>query len=138
YDFSFSGLKTAVLYYLRDLPSTNNESGTNLRIRKLAKNSLFADIAASFQKAAIDVLVHKTMRAAKEFGAKSVILCGGVAANKALRKALGVRCQVSSVRFFVPDVKYNLDNAAMIAAAGYMVHLRGKKYKLAARGDLNI
>jgi len=131
YDFSFSGLKTAVLYYLRGLPSTNNEFITK-------RDSLFADIAASFQTAAIDVLVTKTMRAAREFGAKSVMLSGGVAANKVLRKELKAQSYKLKANFFVPDFKYNLDNAAMIAVAGYIAHLRGKKYPLLAKGDLGI
>jgi len=72
YRFSFSGLKTSVLYHLRDNPGAKKE-----------------DIAASFQRAAIEVLVRKTMRATEEFGAKTVLLCGGVAASKPLRAELG-------------------------------------------------
>lgn len=131
YEFSFSGLKTAVLYYLRDHTDANR-----------------ADIAASFQQAAVDVLVAKTIRAAKQFGAKSVLLSGGVASNKLLRKTLGKESEKIGCSFFVPDLKYNQDNAAMIAVAGYMTHLRKKsargrstmrgKYKLAAKGDLDI
>ena len=144
YDFSFSGLKTSVLYYLRDNPKTNK-----------------ANIAASFQEAAIDVLTAKTFRAVNEFNARSIILCGGVAANKALRarltkesKKLGVhphtkRGSTSSphgknprsgvgVKFFAPDFEFNTDNAAMIAAAAYMNYLRGRKYKLIAKGGMNI
>jgi len=161
YDFSFSGLKTAVLYYLRNkFPSTNNESVTNLRIRppallrppettscragnakragKFATNSLFADVGASFQQAAIDVLVAKTIRAAKQYRAKSVMLSGGVASNKLLRKTLKKESEKIGANFFAPDIKYNLDNAAMIAAAGYFAHLRKKKYKLEAQGNLGI
>jgi N6-L-threonylcarbamoyladenine synthase len=121
FDFSFSGLKTSVLYYLRDNPKAKK-----------------ADVAASFQKAAIDTLVYKTIRAAKEFGAKSVMLSGGVAANKLLRKTLKTAAKKIGAKFFVPDFKYNLDNAVMIAVAGYIVHLRKKRYKLAAQGDLGI
>ncbi len=121
YDFSFSGLKTSVLYYLRDNP----------RVNKI-------DVASSFQQAAIDVLVEKTLRAAKEFGAKSVMLSGGVAANKALRKSLKTKSSELKANFFVPDFKYNLDNAAMIATAGYFAHLRKKKHKLEAQGNLGV
>ena len=147
YDFSFSGLKTAVLYYLKGLASsTNNESVTNKRmrnkIRALAEDSLFvngaADIAASFQQAAIDVLVQKTRRAAEECAANSVILCGGVAANKRLRKAMERMASLIGARFFVPDFRYNLDNAAMIGAAGYLAWLRKKKYPLKADGGMEI
>lgn len=130
YDFSFSGLKTAVLYYLRD---------TNIRMRANDTNSTNkTDIAASFQQAAIHVLITKTLRAAKEFRAKSVMLSGGVAANKFLRRALSQEARKAGLAFFVPEFNYNTDNAAMIAAAGYLAHLRGKKYKLVARGDLTI
>ncbi|MEK9180571.1 MAG: tRNA (adenosine(37)-N6)-threonylcarbamoyltransferase complex transferase subunit TsaD [Patescibacteria group bacterium] len=138
YDFSFSGLKTSVLYYLRDLASTNNELSANKRIRKFVKNSLFADVAASFEQAVIDVLVSKTKRAAEEYGAESILLSGGVAANKHLRKALKRAAELIDVNFFAADLEYNLDNAAMIAAAGYFAYLRKKKYPLRARGDLSI
>ncbi|MBU6500217.1 MAG: tRNA (adenosine(37)-N6)-threonylcarbamoyltransferase complex transferase subunit TsaD [Patescibacteria group bacterium] len=121
YDFSFSGLKTSVLYYLRDNPQT-----------------IKADIAAGFEQAAIDVLVAKTRRAAEETGAESIILSGGVAANKHLRKALKRTAGIIGTQFLVPDFKYNLDNAAMIAVAGYMAYLRKKKYRLTANGNLNI
>lgn len=127
YDFSFSGLKTAVLYHLRDLSQT-------ARIAPRVK----ADIAASFTQAAVDVLVHKTMRAAREHGARTVLLSGGVAANKHLRTALHKSARKAGVYFLVPQAKYNTDNAAMIGAAAYINRLRGKKYKLEARGDLGI
>ncbi len=121
YDFSFSGLKTAVLYYLRS-----------------HKNADGADVAASFQQAAVDVLAAKTIRAAKEYGARSVLLSGGVASNKLLRKTLKKESERIGCAFFVPDAAYNQDNAAMIATAGFMAFLRKKKYKLAAKGDLDI
>jgi N6-L-threonylcarbamoyladenine synthase len=121
FDFSFSGLKTSVLYYFRDNPGANK-----------------ADIAASFQQAAIDVLIAKAIRAAERFGAKSVILCGGVAANQALRFATQRACKDRGQQCFVPPFAYNIDNAAMIAAAGYMDHGRKKKYPLRANGNLGI
>lgn len=128
YDFSFSGLKTAVLYYHRDHPAKGAAA--------TAKQKM--DIAASFQAAALDVLVTKTIRAASEFDARSVILCGGVAANKALRQKLGRAAQKVGVAFFVPEFKYNLDNGAMIGAAGYFAHLRKKKYPFRADGGMEI
>jgi N6-L-threonylcarbamoyladenine synthase len=121
YDFSFSGLKTSVLYYMRDH-------------KKISK----ADIAASFQEAALDVLVKKTIRAARESGARSVMLSGGVAANKALRSRLAREAKKIGCAFLVPDFKYNLDNGAMIGVAGYMAYLRKKRYKIEARGDMEI
>ncbi len=129
YDFSFSGLKTAVLYYVRDNPSA------------VATDAGRAGLAASFQAAAIDVLVTKTVRAARECGARAVVLCGGVASNKALRAALarGVRKAMGrECAFLVPSSSYNLDNAAMIGLAGYMAHLRGAHYPLRADGSLEV
>jgi N6-L-threonylcarbamoyladenine synthase len=130
YDFSFSGLKTSVLYYLRDHPLGKN--------KKNAEGITQADIAASFQEAALDVLVRKTVRAAKDFGARSILLSGGVAANKALRARLQREAKKAGYAFFVPDFKYNLDNGAMIGIAGYMAHLRKKRYTLAAKGHMEI
>ncbi len=121
YDFSFSGLKTSVLYYVRDNKKTKNE-----------------DVAASFQQAAVEVLTRKTMRAAKEFKVKSVLLSGGVATNQALRKNLERATRTEEINFLAADRKYNTDNAVMIAAAGYMDFLRKKKYPLKADGNLGI
>jgi N6-L-threonylcarbamoyladenine synthase len=121
YDFSFSGLKTAVLYYIRDNKNLSKEN-----------------VSASFQQAATDVLVSKTIRAAKEFGAKSILLSGGVASNKFIRKQLKKESEKIGCSFFAPQAKYNQDNAAMIAVAGYMAYCRNKKYKIEAKGDLDI
>jgi N6-L-threonylcarbamoyladenine synthase len=121
FDFSYSGLKTAVLYYMRD----------HARARK-------ADVAASFEEAAIDVLAIKTFRAVEQFGAKSVILGGGVAANKRLRERLASESRKRRVRFFMPKMQYNTDNAAMIGAAAYIQQLRRKRNPLVANGRLNI
>lgn len=130
YEFSFSGLKTAVLYYMRDHADAGNPGSAGLKAR--------ADVAASFQEAALDVLVKKTMRATKESGAKSVILCGGVAANKALRTRLSREAKKAGCAFFVPLFKYNLDNAAMIGIAGLMTQRRKKRYPIRANGALEI
>jgi len=102
YDFSFSGLKTAVVNYVRSHPEAAAE-----------------DIAASFQEAVVDVLVDKTMKAARSVGAKGVCLGGGVAANRALRQRLVAACAADGVRPFVPSRAMCTDNAAMIAAAGW-------------------
>ncbi len=126
YEFSFSGLKTSVLYYLRDHSSV------------VSRKSLVADVAASFQQSVIDVLVGKTIRAAREFGARSVLLSGGVAANKTLRSALADAAKKERMEFFVPPFEYNTDNAAMIAAAVYLSQLRKKKYPLRANSNLNL
>ncbi len=121
YEFSFSGLKTSALYYVRDNPKTS-----------------VADVAASVQQAIVDVLVGKTIRAAKAFGAESVLLCGGVSANRLLRETLKKESGKIGAKFFVPDFEYNTDNAAMIAAAAYIQHLRKKKLKLEANSNLGL
>jgi N6-L-threonylcarbamoyladenine synthase len=121
FDFSFSGLKTSVLYYLRD----------NKRAKK-------ADVAASFQEAATEVLAHKTFKALEKYKAKSVILAGGVAANKALRGKLETRAIAQKKNFFVPEFEHNTDNAVMIAVAGYLTKLRKKKYPIKANGLLGV
>jgi N6-L-threonylcarbamoyladenine synthase len=121
YDFSFSGLKTSVLYFFKEHTSAKK-----------------ADIAASFQQAAVDVLTAKTTRAAAAIGARGIILCGGVAANQELRTSLRRSARNMKIPFFVPEKAYNFDNAAMIGAAGYMAYLRKKKYRLSAQGTLNI
>lgn len=121
YDFSFSGLKTSVLYFLRDNP----------KVKK-------ADVAASFQKAAVDVLVKKTLKAADEFGAETIILGGGVAANKYLKNRLSREAKRSGVKFLVPRGEFNTDNAAMIVTSSYINHLKKKKYRLIAQANLNM
>ena len=97
-DFSYSGLKTSVLYALRENPAAN-----------------VADIAASFQAAAVDALIRKTIQALKQTGLPRLVVAGGVAANKLLRERLEADMPVP---VFVPPFKYCIDNGAMIAAAG--------------------
>lgn len=107
FDFSFSGLKTAVLYKLKEI-DLENDSDIN-------------DMCASFEAAAVEVLVKKTIKAAQEYGAKTVFMAGGVAANKKLRKDLEEAAKVNGLEFFVPEFKYCTDNAGMIAiAASYL------------------
>lgn len=105
YNFSFSGLKTAVLYYLRDNPLT----AKNYRLK--------ADVCAGFQNAVVDVLTAKTARAVKEFGAKSISLSGGVAANSALQEALNLKSEILNLKLFVPPFNLCTDNAEMIGLA---------------------
>ena len=104
FDFSFSGLKTALLYAIRD---DNN-------YKKRIPEYCFA-----FEQAVVDVLVAKTIRAAKKFGVSSVMLAGGVAANTALREKLSEEVKKLGLHFYMPELNYTTDNAAMIAAAGY-------------------
>jgi N6-L-threonylcarbamoyladenine synthase len=121
YDFSFSGLKTAVLYYLRE------------NARPSA-----ADIAASFQQAVIDVLIKKPISAAEIFRAKSILLSGGVANNKALRQNFEKEAEKNKIKFFAPAFEFTTDNAAMTAVAAYFNRLKKKNHHLIAQGHLNI
>ncbi len=104
-DFSFSGLKTSLLYYLRDHADWR-EPGR------------LADIAASFQEAIVDVLVAKTLGAARRTGVQAIAVVGGVSANSRLRTRLGEECAGRDLRLSLPPMSLCTDNAAMIAAAG--------------------
>ncbi len=101
-DFSFSGLKTAVINHVRAHPDVSA-----------------ADVAASFQEAVVDVLVTKARRAARDVGAKAIVLGGGVAANSRLREHVAAACTEDGLRSFLPSRAMCTDNAAMIAAAGW-------------------
>lgn len=128
-DVSFSGLKTAVLYKLRDLPPLSEEN----------KN----DLCYEFQEAVVDVLVKKTLRAVKQHGAKTVTLGGGVSANTRLREALARALdeETPGVALVVPDPSYSTDNALMIALAAYLrleAHLVPTHEPLVAAGNVRI
>ena len=112
FDFSYSGLKTAALYLLRDLKATNIELDDQIK----------ADIAASFQHAALEVLIQKTIRAAQEYNAQAIFLSGGVSANSLLRKKLHAAATELGIPYSQPDLAYTGDNAAMIALAGYFAY----------------
>ncbi len=124
FDFSFSGLKTAVLYTIRDYlpPLTQGEGwGGVFKKRGRSMQKFKADLCASFQSAAVGVLVGKTTRAIEQMKPKTVLLAGGVSANERLRKKLGeaIKKNWPKISYVVPSFKYTTDNAAMIAAAGY-------------------
>jgi len=106
YNFSYSGLKTSVLYYLKKL--NRNEIITHK-----------ADIAASFQKAALDVLVEKSIRAAQVYSVSRIVLGGGVAANKTLQEKMHRAETENNVQVYIPSSRFCTDNAAMIALVGY-------------------
>ncbi|WP_307342282.1 tRNA (adenosine(37)-N6)-threonylcarbamoyltransferase complex transferase subunit TsaD [Caldalkalibacillus uzonensis] len=114
YDFSFSGLKSAVLNYL------NQASQKGEAIQK-------PDVAASFQESVVDVLVTKTMKAAQAYGAKQVLLAGGVACNSRLRERMTAACAQEGFPLVIPPAYLCTDNAAMIAAAGYIEFLKGNR-----------
>lgn len=125
FNFSFSGLKTAVLYYIDKLVKNNP---TN----KLTKQQK-ADIAMSFENAVADVLTKKALRAVEKFGCKTLALSGGVAANKKLRSDLAEMCNANGINFTVPDFELCTDNAQMIALAAYFNLRNGHKPKAAAK-----
>ncbi|NPV59693.1 MAG: tRNA (adenosine(37)-N6)-threonylcarbamoyltransferase complex transferase subunit TsaD [Actinobacteria bacterium] len=112
YDFSLSGLKTAVINHVRKL----RETGAPFEV---------ADIAASFQAAVVDVQVHKITRAAQEKGAERVVLAGGVAANRSLRERLGEELSRLGITLYYPPMNLCVDNAAMIAALGWRMLQEG-------------
>lgn len=120
YDFSFSGLKSAVLNYQNHAQMTGGEI-----VRE--------DLVASFQKAVVDVLVEHTMEAAREYGYKQAALAGGVASNSALRKEMKEACEERGIELCYPSPVYCTDNAAMIASAGYYEFVKGNT----AAWDLN-
>ncbi|MGB3398612.1 MAG: tRNA (adenosine(37)-N6)-threonylcarbamoyltransferase complex transferase subunit TsaD [Candidatus Deferrimicrobiaceae bacterium] len=119
WDFSFSGLKTAVLREVREL-----EPDLEAGVASPSVDLPIADLAASFQAAVVDVLVGKTLSAADEFGAGQVLVAGGVSANRALRTSFLAR---SKVPVRVPPIELCTDNAAMIAAAGHWHYLAGQR-----------
>lgn len=118
-DFSFSGLKTAVLYYCQG----QDMKGPN-RAHLMNRKEL-ADIAASFQAAVIDVLIEKTRRAAERIGARSVLLGGGVAANKTFRAAMEAFCRDEGLDFLAASRPLCTDNAAMVASLAYPKYKAG-------------
>ena len=120
YDFSFSGLKSAVLNYLHHAEQVGEEINR-------------ADVAASFQNAVVDVLVDRTLQAAKEYGIDKVALAGGVASNSALRAGMEVACKKAGKQLYFPSPVYCTDNAAMIGAAAYYEYKKGVRHGL----DLN-
>ena len=112
-DFSFSGIKTAVINYVHNMEQKGEP---------IVKENL----AASFQKTVVDILTDHTFEAVKKTGAKRVALAGGVASNSALRAAFEERSKKENVEFYCPQPVFCTDNAAMIGAAAYHYYVRGE------------
>lgn len=117
YDFSYSGLKTAVLYRVKGYGNKKRDPDTLSEEER-------ADVAASFQEAALEVLVQKTVRAVEAFRAKSIAVGGGVAANQRLRALFAEAAAKLSIPVYFPDKRLCTDNAAMVAGLGHWLHAR--------------
>lgn len=119
YNFSFSGLKSAVI----NLSHNEQQRGKEIRVN---------DLACSFQNRVVEILTKKTMRALEEYHVKHLIVAGGVAANKGLREKLEVLCDEKDIDLSIPPISFCTDNATMIGAAGYYA------YKLGISADLEL
>lgn len=122
FEFSFSGIKTSVLYLLRELKYKPAEDGAN---GDDTNSNMLRDICASFQRAVVDVLVRKTISAAEKYSVKSIAIAGGVAANHELRSTFQEKAQSIGAKVYFPRPLYCTDNAAMIGMAAYF---RYKKF----------
>ena len=127
FNFSFSGLKSAVINLVHNEEQRGNE------IRK-------ADLARSFGDTAVDILVKKTMYALKKYDVKNLVLAGGVSANRWLRNRLTEDCEKEGINLIIPEMKYCTDNAAMIATAGYFAYQLGRRagYDLKAQATTEL
>jgi len=119
-DFSFSGIKTAVINLNHKNPNINK-----------------ADLCASFQKTITEILIENTKKAIKQTGINTLVLAGGVSANSYIRNAF-LDLQKEAVKIYMPDLKLCTDNAAMIASAGYYNYLAGKKSDLTLNAVPNL
>jgi len=148
YDFSFSGLKTAVLRYVRAHAELRPE--IEARQQALARGERTADelrplssgktldLIASFQKAVVDDLVGRTLDAADQHGVRTVLVSGGVAANRQLRRAFDAEARMRGLEVFFPSRQLSTDNAAMIAAAAYPKFLAGERAGIELNAQANL
>jgi len=125
YDFSFSGLKTAVLNYLNQMKQKN-------------ETIIIEDVAASFQMAVIDVLSEKTFRLLNATKRNKLAIAGGVAANSGIRDIFTKKALEKGIELFIPDMNLCTDNAAMIGSAGYYSYISGNKSTLGLKVDANL
>jgi N6-L-threonylcarbamoyladenine synthase len=148
FDFSFSGIKTAVLYHLRRNPQLDPEiearrkalasgerSADALRVRSSAET---LDLIASFQRAVVDNLLSRTLAAAEKHAARTILVSGGVAANSELRRAFQAEGQRRGIEVYFPSRALSTDNAAMIAAAGYVRFMAGERADSTLNAEANL
>ncbi|MBD3380487.1 MAG: tRNA (adenosine(37)-N6)-threonylcarbamoyltransferase complex transferase subunit TsaD [Candidatus Omnitrophica bacterium] len=119
-DFSFSGIKTAVLYYWRDCPRSEKD---------------LIDICFSFQEAVLDVIIEKLKRAVRSSGTGNIVIGGGVVNNGPLRRKLRAFCEAEGINLFMPDKQYCTDNAAMVALLGERLYRKGERSDLAINAE---
>ncbi len=124
YNFSFSGLKSAVINLV------HNEVQRGNKIRK-------KDLAASFQNTVVEIITKKTLNALKDRDVKNLVVAGGVAANRFLRETLKSQCKENNIHCCVPDIKYCTDNATMIAASGFFAYKEGRRATLEINSKSN-
>jgi N6-L-threonylcarbamoyladenine synthase len=147
YDFSFSGIKTSVLYLLRDRkwsfagqdhPTTTSKTSREVPLTN--NRQLISDLCASFQAAVIEVLVEKTLRAAEQLGVREITIAGGVSANSELRKRMKLSTDARNYRLHIPKPAFCTDNGAMVAMLGYLRLMAGMKsdYGMNAAPNLSL
>lgn len=134
-EFSFSGLKTSVLYYLRKIGYQSAGKGDNAVAEK---DNLLADLCASFQAAVVDVLVEKAIRATELFRVKHIAIAGGVSANSELRRRMREVAARRKLQVFIPKFEYCTDNGAMVAMVGYTKLKNGHTSNLELTAEPNL
>ena len=145
YDFSFSGLKTAVLYNLKNLPRFAQQNlaafGSKNQPKKIRKSKKYIqEMCREIQQAIIDVLLSKTLKAAKKYKTKAIILGGGVTANKELRKQFKekIKKEIPYSKFCIPEAKYCTDNAVMVGITAFYHHKENKKTNKDIKAEANL
>jgi N6-L-threonylcarbamoyladenine synthase len=148
YDFSFSGIKTAVLYHLRRNPQLQPEIEERQQVLARGERSpdvlralstpATLDLIASFQRAVISDLVTRTLAATEQYAARSVLVSGGVAANSELRRTFEIEANRRGADVYFPSRSLSTDNAAMIAAAGYARFLSGEREDSTLNAEANL